>query len=61
MQDVWGIGEVHTGLCGEAERKRPFGKPIIRWEDVIKMDWIDLAQDRDSWNVVNAVMNLKVS
>jgi hypothetical protein len=24
------------------------------------MDWIDLAQDRDSWRVVNAVMNLRV-
>jgi hypothetical protein len=61
IQDVWGIGEVHTGLCREAEGKRPFGRPILRWEDFIKMDWIDLAQDGDSWHVVNAVMNLRVS
>jgi hypothetical protein len=42
-----------------------------RWEDNIKMDlqevgwggmdWIELAQDRDTWRVlVNAVMNLRV-
>jgi hypothetical protein len=47
------------------------GRPKYRWEDNIKMDlqevgcrgvdWIDLAQDRDSWRaLVNAVMNLRV-
>ena len=52
--------------------KRPLGRPRRRWEDNIKMDiqevgcggkdWIDLAQDRDSWRaLVNAVMNLRVS
>jgi hypothetical protein len=25
------------------------------------MDWIELAQDRDRWALVNAVMNLRVS
>ena len=52
-------------------RKRKLGGPRRRWEDNIKMDiqgvgcegmdWIDLAQDRDSWRaLVNAVMNLWV-
>ena len=57
---------------GKPERKRPLGWPRRRWEDNIKMDvqevgkwgkdWIELAQDRDSWwALVNALMNLRVS
>ena len=49
------------------ERKTPLGRPRRRWEDNIKMDlqevgcgdmdWIELAQDTDSWRaLVNAVM-----
>ena len=56
---------------GKPEGKRALGKPRRRWEDNIKMDikevgcggmdWIDLAEDRDSWRaLVNAVMNLRV-
>jgi hypothetical protein len=56
---------------GKPEGKRPLGRPRRRWEDNIKiylqevgcggMDWIELAQDRESWRVlVNAVMNLRV-
>jgi hypothetical protein len=52
--------------------KRPLGRPRLRWEDNIRvdvqqvrcggMDWIGLAQDKDSWRVfVNAVMNLRVA
>ena len=48
-----------------------FGRPKRRWEDNITMDlqevecggmdWIELAQDRDScWALVNAVMNIRV-
>jgi hypothetical protein len=53
------------------EGKRPLGRPRHRWGDNIKMDlqevgcegmdWIELAQDRDSWRtLVTAVMNLRV-
>jgi len=62
---------VYMVLVGKLEGKRPLGRPRRRWEDNIKMDlqevgcgvmdWIELAQDRDSWRaVVNAVMNLRV-
>ena len=53
------------------EGKRPLGRPRHRWEDNIKMDlqeggcgdmdWIELAQGRDSWQaLVNAIMNPRV-
>jgi len=56
---------------GKPEGKRPPGRPRRRWEDNIKvdlqevgcggMDWIDLAQDMESWvALVNAAMNLRV-
>jgi len=61
-------GEMHTG---KREGKRPLGRPRHRQEDNIKLDlqevvsggkdWIDLAQDRDRWQVlVNTVMNFWV-
>jgi len=58
-------------LVGNAEGKRPIGRPRSRWEDNIKMDlqavecggmdWIELTQDRNKWRaIVLAVMNLRV-
>ena len=62
---------VYWVLVGKPEGKRPLGRPRRRWEDNIKvdlqevgcggMDWIELAQDMDSWQaLVNAVVNLRV-
>jgi len=55
---------------GDFERKSPLGRQRRRWEDNIRldlqeidcgvMDWIELAQDRDSWQaLVNADMKLR--
>jgi hypothetical protein len=64
-------GGVYRVLVGKPEGKRPLGRPRPRWEDNIEMDlqevgcgdmdWIELAQDRDTWRaLLNAVMNLRV-
>ena len=56
---------------GKPEGKTLLGRHRRKWEDNIKMDvkavefggmdWIELAQDRDTWRaLVNAVMNLRV-
>ena len=58
-------------LVRKPEGKRPVGRPRLRWVDNIRMnlqevgcgyvDWIGLAQDRDSWRtLVRAVMNFRV-
>ena len=62
---------VHKVLVGKSEGKSPLGRPRRRWEDNIKMDleevgrgcgdWMELAQDRDSWRaLVSTVMNFGV-
>jgi hypothetical protein len=62
---------VYRVLVGKPEGKRQLGRPRRRWEDNIKidlqevgceiMDWIELAQERDSWRaLVNAAMNHRV-
>ena len=57
---------MHKVLVGKPDGKRPLGRPGRRWEDNIKMDlevgrgrgdWMELAQDRDSWRaLVSTVM-----
>jgi hypothetical protein len=58
-------------LAGKPEGRRPFGRTRHRWVSNIKtdlqevrwggMDWIYLAQDKDSRRtLVNMVMNLRV-
>ena len=61
-----------NGFCGDTCRRRDHlgdpgvdGRIILRWIlrkwDVRGMDWIELAQERDSWlTLVSAVMNLRV-
>jgi hypothetical protein len=62
---------VYSVLVGKPEGRRPLGRPRRRWEDNIKMDlqevgcarvdWIELAEDRDRWRaLVGTVMNLRV-
>jgi hypothetical protein len=61
-------------LVGTSERKRPLGRPRLRWEDDIKTDlqevewegvnWIDLVQDTDrrgGGELVNTNMNIRVA
>ena len=62
---------MHRVLVGKPEGRRPLGIPRRRWEDNIKKDvqevggdfgdWMELAQDRDSWRaLVSTVMNFRV-
>ena len=61
---------VYRVLLGKPEGRRPLGRPRRRWLDIRMylqevgygyMDWIRLAQDRDSWRtLVSAVMDLRV-
>jgi hypothetical protein len=67
----WEWRGTYRVLTWKPERKKPLVGPRHGWEDNIKMDlqevgcgcidWIELAQVRDSWRaLVDAVMNLLV-
>jgi hypothetical protein len=62
---------VHKVLVGKPEGKRPLERPRRKWEDNIKLelqkvgggrvDWMELAQDRDRWRVlVGTVRDFRV-
>jgi hypothetical protein len=62
---------VYRLSVGNAEGRRPLGRPRHRWVDHIKrnlgeigwggVDWIGLAKDRNRWRaLVNAVINFRV-
>jgi len=62
---------VYRVLVGKPKGWRTVGRPRRRWVDNSRMDlqelgcgymnWIRLAQDRDSWRtLVSAVMNIRV-
>ena len=62
---------VYRVLVGKPEGRRPMGRPRRRWVDNIRMDlqevgcgymdWIGLAQDRDSWRtLVSAVKKFRI-
>jgi len=64
---------VYMVFVGKPDGKRPLGRPRRTWVDNIRtdlqelgcgytrMDWIGLAQDRESWwTLVSAAMNLRV-
>ena len=69
---AYGRGQgVYGALVGKPEGRRPLGRPRCGWADNIRMDlqemgcgymdWIGLAQDKDSWRtLVSAVMNIRV-
>jgi hypothetical protein len=66
-----GIGEVYTGFCwGNLRERDHLEDPDVDGGNIKMdlqevgcggMDWIDLAQDRDSWQLLlNSVMNIWV-
>ena len=68
MREDRGVQRV---LVEKPEEKRSLGRPRRRWEDNIKMDlkevgwgrgdWMELAQDRDSWRaLVSTVRDFRV-
>jgi hypothetical protein len=68
--EVTGWRRKPHNLVGMPQGKRQLGRPRCRWVDNIKIDlgevrwgnvdWIGLAQNRDNWRAVSAVINLCV-
>jgi hypothetical protein len=56
------VRNAYETVVRKAEGKIPLRRPVIRWENNIKMDligiewkvvnWVHLAQERDQWRVV---------
>jgi hypothetical protein len=42
-------GNAYKILVGKPEGKRPVGRPILRWEDNIKEDLIDIGWGGMDW------------
>ena len=42
--------DVHRVLVRKPERKRPFGRPRLRWEDNIKMDIQEVGGGEIGWS-----------
>jgi hypothetical protein len=66
-----GEANAYRILVGKPKGKRPLGRSRHRWVDNIKIDlreivwdrvdWTNLAEDRDQWRaLVNTIMNLQV-
>jgi len=71
MQYVFGEERCIQGFGGKPSGKRPLARLEHRWENKIKidlsevgwgnMDWINLAQDGDTWRaLVNVVMIIQL-
>ena len=41
---------MHRVLVGKPEGKRPLGRPILRWEDNIKMDLQEVGRVETGWS-----------
>jgi len=41
---------VHRVLVGKCKRKRPFGRPRLRWEHNIKMDLREVGGEETGWS-----------
>jgi hypothetical protein len=69
---VWERGEAYIGFWwGNLRERDHLGETRRKWEDNTKMylqevgcegmDWIELAEDNDSWRALaTAVMNIRV-